>query len=109
MYTNPTIAACDKLEELGEDFEERLSWNLAFGYVYASPTAFAMAHVYDLLGEQTMWVDVVAGNMLEAISHAPNVKRVCYLRRGKLKSLKFDQLWKHLLAQQLSGNTDHSL
>lgn len=97
---NPAIAACDKLEELGEDFEERLAWNLANGYVYASPTAFAMAHTYDLLGEETMWVDIVAGDMLEALSHAPSVKRVCYMRRGRLKSVQFDALWKRLTAQQ---------
>jgi hypothetical protein len=102
---NPTIAACDKLQELGEDFEERLAWNLAHGYVYASPTAFAMAHVYDLLGEQTMWVDIVAGDMLEAISHAPDVKRVCYLRRGKLRSVQFAHLWKRLTAQQPSESS----
>ena len=89
---NPVLAALDKIAELGEDPDERLAWNLAHGYVYSSPTAFAMAHVYLDAGESVLWVEIVAGNMQEAIFHAPTVKRVCYLRRGRIKSAQFDRL-----------------
>jgi len=103
---NPCIIALDKLEELGEDPYERLAWNLANGYIYSSPTAFAMAHLYDVMGESVLWVEIVAGDMVEAFSHAPTAKRVCYLRKGCLKSRDFESLWKHLKLLQPLGSID---
>jgi hypothetical protein len=88
----PVLIGLEKLQSLGEDPDERLAWNLSHGYVYSSPTAFAMAHVYLEAGEPTLWVEIIAGDMQEALFHAPTVKRVCYLRRGRLKSAQFDRL-----------------
>lgn len=98
----PILAGLDMLASLGEDPDERLAWNLARGYVYSSPTAFAMAHVYLQNGEPTLWVEIIAGDMAEALLHAPSVKRVCYLRRGRLKSANFAHLCTRLIARPLS-------
>lgn len=92
----PAQTGLRKLAEIGEDPDDRLLWNFRHGYVYASPTAFAMAHVYVEDNESTLWVEIVAGDMVEALRAAPPAKRVCYLRRGRLKSLSFDKLCSRL-------------
>ena len=92
----PIQTGLHKLRELGEDPDERLLWNFRHGYVYSSPTAFAMAHIYAENRETALWVEIVAGDMAEALSHAPRTKRVCYLRHGRLKSVSFDKLCRRL-------------
>lgn len=96
----PQTLAAQKLESLGENFVERMAWNLHNGLIYSSPTAFVMAHVYEhdaYFGQKLpcLWVEIMAGDMAEAWAHAPVTEKVCYLRRGKVKCTSYERL-KHL-------------
>jgi hypothetical protein len=88
----PAQTAALKLESIGEDWVDRLAWNLHYGLIYSSPTAFCMSHVYLEAGESCLWVEIMAGDMAEALSHAPNVKKVCYKRRGRIQSGDLNRL-----------------
>lgn len=61
----PVIHAIEICDAAGEDFQERLAWNLSHGYVWSGPRAFVMAHIVTENGRTGWYVELAAGEMGE--------------------------------------------